>query len=255
MRHTARSSPLRISGLLAASLAASAAGGPPPPATPSWPQAVAPNAERQAGMQVHFGQVMAVHDAVIRGDVAAARERAARLASPEAAPASLPDASTPYLSAMRDAARRTAVASSVLEAALGTAAMLKACGDCHRSLGAKPAAPAEPPGSGAPGLVGHMQAHQRAADQMLQGLVLPSSELWRAGAAGLSAPPLTSGNLPHDGKLGPEEQASERRIHVLAGQAERVDDPGARAVYYAQILARCADCHAVHRKVPGPSRR
>ena len=206
-------------------------------------------------MQVHFAQVMAVHDAVIRGDVTAARERAASLASLEAALGSLPEGSAPYVSAMRDAARRTAAASSVLQAALGTAAMLKICGDCHHGLGAKPAAPADPAGSEVRGLAGHMLAHQRAADQMLQGLVLPSSDLWRAGAAGLSAPPLTSGHLPHGGRLGPEEKASEGRIHVLAGQAERVDDAGARAVYYAQILARCADCHAAHRTVSGPSRR
>ena len=67
-----------------------------------------------------------------------------------AAPGSLPEGSAPYVAAMREAAGRTAAASSVLEAAMGTAAMLKTCGDCHRGVGTMPAAPADPPGSGGP---------------------------------------------------------------------------------------------------------
>jgi hypothetical protein len=254
MRATARSSPLRISALIIASLAASASGGMAPPAATSTPQAVAPDAARTARMQVHFTQAMVVHEAVIRGDLPAARESASRLASPES-PGALPEGWAPYVAVMHEAARRTAAASSVLEAAMGTAAMLKTCGDCHRGVGTMPAAPLDAPGSAVRGVVGHMLAHQHAADQMLQGLVVPSSTLWRAGAAGLSTPPLASADLPRDAKLGPEAKASEGRIHVLAGQAGRVDEPGARAVFYAQILARCADCHASHRKVWGPSRR
>jgi hypothetical protein len=254
MRATARSSSLRISALIAASLAASASGGMPPPAATSTPQAVAPDAARTARMQVHFAQAMVVHEAVIRGDLPAARESATRLASSES-PGAVPEGWAPYVAVMHEAARRTAAASSVLEAAMGTAAMLKTCGDCHRDVGTMPAAPLDAPGSAVRGVVGHMLAHQHAADQMLQGLVVPSSSLWRAGAAGLSTPPLASADLPRDAKLGPEAKASEGRIHVLAGQAGRVDEPGARAVFYAQILARCADCHASHRKVWGPSRR
>jgi hypothetical protein len=49
--------------------------------------------------------------------------------------------------------------------------------------------------------------------------------------------------------------ASEERLHVLAGEAARAEDEAARAVFYAQILTRCADCHTAHRKVWGPSRR
>ena len=254
MRETARSSALRISALIGASFAAIASGGMPPTAAPSTPQSVARDTSRTALMQVHFAQVMVVHEAVIRGDLPAARERASWLAS-QAAPGALPEGWAPYVAVMHEAARRTAAASSVLEAAMGTAAMLKTCGDCHRGVGTMPAAPLDAPGSAVRGVVGHMLAHQHAADQMLQGLVVPSSTLWRAGAAGLSTPPLASADLPRDAKLGPEAKASEGRIHVLAGQAGRVDEPGARAVFYAQILARCADCHASHRKVWGPSRR
>ena len=216
-------------------------------------QAIQPNAERAAHMQVHFSEVMTVHEAVIRGDLAAVRAPATWVAEHDA-PSSLPATSAPFVAEMRRAARRTAQASTVLEAALGTADMLKTCGDCHRGLGTRPAVGQTiAPELG--GLVGHMLAHQRAADQMLQGLVEPSATAWRAGADGFSAAPLRSERLPDDAGLTRELVASERRIHELAAQAAKVDDSSARAVFYGQIVARCADCHAVHRKVWGPSRR
>jgi hypothetical protein len=204
-------------------------------------------------MQAHFSQVMTVHEAVIRGDLAAARAPAAWLAEHEA-PGALPAGSAPFLAEMRRAARRTAQATTVLEAALGTADMLKTCGDCHRGLGIVPAA-AQASAPAVAGLVGHMLAHQRSADQMLQGLIVPSSASWRAGADGFSVAPLRTDALPDDPKLTPELAASEKRIHELAAQAGRAEAPAARAVFYAQIIARCADCHVVHRKVWGPSRR
>jgi hypothetical protein len=132
---------------------------------------------------------------------------------------------------------------------------LKACGDCHRAIGTMPTAPLELPRPAVREAVGHMLAHQHAADQMLQGLVVPSSALWREGAASLSTPPLDADDLPRDAKLGHEAKASEHRIHVVAAEARRVDEPAARAVFYAHILARCSDCHASHPKVWGPSRR
>jgi hypothetical protein len=219
---------------------------------PARIQAVTPEAARAAHMQVHFSQVMTVHEAIIRGDLAAVRAPATWLAAHEG-PGSLPRGAAPFVLQMQRAARRTAQASTVLEAALGTADMLKTCGDCHRGVGTMPATALSPsPAVG--GIVGHMLAHQRSADQMLQGLIVPSSALWRAGAAGFSGAPLRAERLPEDPRLTPELAASERRIHELAAQAGKTDDGGARAVFYGQMIARCADCHALHRKVWGPSR-
>ena len=222
-------------------------------AAPGDVQAVTPDADQAAHMHGHYSQVMTVHEAVIRGDLAAVREPAAWLAGHEA-PSALPIESAPFVAEMRRAARRTAEAATVLEAALGTADMLKTCGDCHRGVGVTPSA-RDASGPPVAGMVGHMLAHQQSADRMLQGLIVPSSALWRAGADGFSAAPLRTGALPEDPKLTPELAASEKRIHELAVQAGRAEAPGARAVFYAHIIARCADCHAVHRKVWGPSRR
>lgn len=217
---------------------------------PDQAQTAAPPADRAAHMQAHYSQVLTVHAAVIRGDLTAARAPATWLAEHEA-PASLPDGSAPFVAQMRRAARRTAQASTVLEAALGTADMLKTCGDCHRGVGTMPSV-AVSRGSDVGGIVGHMLAHQRAAAEMLQGLVVPSSAMWRAGTSGFSGAPLRSDRLPLDPKLTPELAASERRIHELAAQAGKTDERGARAVFYGQMIARCADCHALHRKVWGP---
>jgi hypothetical protein len=217
------------------------------------PAQVRPTPERAAHMQVHFSQVMTVHEAVIRGDLAAVQAPAAWLTQHEG-PSSLPPGSAPFVAEMRRAAARTAKATTVLEAAMGAADMLKTCGDCHRGVGTMPAV-ATPSGPEVGGIVGHMLAHQRATDQMVQGLVVPSSDAWRKGAAGLAVAPLRRSSLPDDPKLTSELVASEKRIHELADQAGKAGDPGARAVSYGQIIARCADCHALHRKVWGPGRR
>jgi cytochrome c553 len=204
-------------------------------------------------METHFSQVMTVHEAVIRGDLAAVRGPATWLAEHDA-PRTLPPASEPFDAEMRRAARRTAEASTVLDAALGTADMLKTCGDCHRGLGTMPSI-TPPSGRDLGGVVGHMLGHQKAVDQMMQGLAVPSTTLWRAGADGFTAAPLRRQALPDDPKLTPQLMASEKRIHEVAAQAGKAETAAARAVFYGQIIATCADCHAVHRKVWGPSRR
>ncbi len=223
------------------------------PAARARPQVTRSDAERRAHMQAHFSQVMTVHEAVIRGDVAAAVAPAIWLANHDAP--SLPAGSAPFVAQLQQAARRTAAASSLLEAALGTADMLKSCGDCHRAMGTMPVVAIEPARPEVHGLVGHMLAHQQAADQMLQGLVVPSSALWRTGAGGLQTAPLRPTTLPSDRKLSRAIVDSEKRLHAIASQASRAEDPGARAVFYGQILSRCADCHALHPGVWGPTRR
>lgn len=240
-------------GVLAAIVLAGAHAGGTAAAGNGAAQAVKTEAERVAFMRTHYGQVLTLHEAVIRGDLAALRPVARQLAD-EDAPASVQAGSPALVAEMRRAATRAADAETILAAAIATAAMLKTCGDCHRSVGTMPALP---PSLHADlgGVVGHMLEHQRAADQMAQGLIIPSSTTWRAGAEGFRGAPLHPKLLPGGVKLPPELLASEGRIHQLASQAVRTEDPGARAVFYGQILARCADCHAQHKTLWGPARR
>jgi hypothetical protein len=208
---------------------------------------------RAAYMREHFAEVMTAHTAVIRGDLAAAASAAKSLADREGWP-SLPGGAAPHVAAMRQAAGEAAKAQDILSVAYATALMLNVCGDCHRAVGTMPAAPLAPR-TELGGVVGHMLEHQRAADQLLQGLVIPSNSLWRAGAEALVGAPVNPRDLPVDSTARRELMATEERIHRLATQAVQVTDSRARASFYGQFLAGCADCHKRHPKVWGPPPR
>jgi cytochrome c2 len=206
---------------------------------------------RAALMKAHFAGAIAVQDAVIRGDLAAATPAAAALAKAPA-PANLPAAAAPHVTALKAAASRAATATTLSAASNEVASMFATCGACHASAGTRPALPVPSP-SAVGGVVGHILDHQRAIDQMLQGLVLPSSTLWRHGADALKVAPLHRSELPRDAALTRDVIAAEKRVHGMADEAIATTEPAVRARQYAQILTTCAECHSAHRKVWGPS--
>lgn len=206
---------------------------------------------RAALMKAHYHEAIAIQDAVIRGDLAAVTPAAAALAKAPA-PAGLPVVAAPHATALKDAASRAAAATTLSAASNEVASMFATCGACHGAVGTRPGLPV--PSPAAPGgVVGHMRDHQRAIDQMMQGLVLPSAALWRQGAEGLKAAPLRRAELPRDAALTREVIAAEQRVHGMADEAIATTEPTARARQYAQILTTCAECHSAHRKVWGPS--
>lgn len=212
-------------------------------------QAVRPDSGRQEEMRTHFGQVMTVQAAVIRGDLDAVAAPARALAAAEA-PVSMPSNGARHLMALRGAAQEAAEAKDLVVAAYATALMLNACGDCHRAVGTMPAAPVTPrPAVG--GMVGHMLAHQEAADQLAQGLIVPSTSLWQAGAKGFATAPLNPRDLPVD-RDRREMLATEEHMHRIAITAYQATDSRARAIFYSQLLAGCADCHRRHPRLWGP---
>jgi mono/diheme cytochrome c family protein len=206
---------------------------------------------RAALMKAHYHEAIAVQDAVIRGDLSAATPAAAALAKAPT-PTGLPAAAVPHAAALKAAAGRAAAATTLSAASNEVASMFTTCGACHAAAGTRPGLPVPSP-SAAGGVVGHMLAHQRAVDQMLQGLVLPSAALWRQGAEGLKAAPLRRSELPRDSALTRDVIAAEQRVHRMADQAAATNDPAIRARQYAEILTTCAECHSTHRKVWGPS--
>jgi cytochrome c553 len=138
-------------------------------------------------------------------------------------------------------------------AATATVSMLTQCGDCHRAVGVFPA-PTIPKKPDVGGLVGEMLEHQRATDDMLLGLIVPSASQWRQGAERLAAAKLLSSKLPSDPKLTQEIRTAEARVHQIAKQAETAADASARGVIYAQLLTTCAQCHSLHKNVWGPGK-
>jgi cytochrome c553 len=216
-------------------------------------QSVAPRADRAAFMQQHFTLVMAVHEAVIRGDVKTARSHAQTLANrPD--PPGLPAAAAPYLATMKAAAAGLATADEIEDASSATASMLALCGDCHRAVGTMPA-PAPPQASAVGGAVGHMLAHKRAIDLMVQGLTVPSASLWRQGAEALGSAPLRREALPRDPKLTKEILETEQWVHQMADRARQATDVRSQIYVYSELIESCGTCHGLHGNVWGPDKR
>lgn len=208
------------------------------------------NPQRLAEMQHHFLQVTLVYEAVIRGDLAAVREPATEL-SALPTPAGLPLTAAPFVDAIRTAGRQAVVATTLEAAAAPAAMMLAQCGECHRAAGIFPA-PSSRTMPDVGGLVGHMLEHQRAADELLQGLLIPSESRWRSGAERLRTAELLRADLPSDPKLTPEIRRAETAVHALADRAAAAASTTERAAVYVDLATTCARCHGLHRQIWGP---
>jgi hypothetical protein len=105
------------------------------------------------------------------------------------------------------------------------------------------------------GIDAHMLAHQRAADDLLQGLIGPSGARWREGAAALKQAALKSDKLPRDHKLTAEVIEAEQRVHALADTMGAADTPERRVAAYGELIQTCARCHGLHQTIWGPGRK
>jgi hypothetical protein len=201
-------------------------------------------------MRGHYSQVLVMHDAVIRGDLAAIAAPASELVKRLSVPSS-PAGPQATIDEMRFAAKWAADTTNIAVAAAATATLLKGCGDCHRFGGVMPSAqlPDEPKVGG---VVGTMLDHQRAVEQMLQGLIGPSTSMWRDGAKAFAAAPLHPLDLP---AITTERQRMvkvEKELQRRIAKAADLEDSSARASAYADILAQCSGCHVTHAKIWGP---
>jgi cytochrome c553 len=213
-------------------------------------QRTIPIPERIAEMQHHFVDVTEVHEAIIRGDLAASLQPSARL-SVLRSPAGMPESSTPFVEAIRQAGRRLVQVPTLTDASVEVASMLSQCGACHRSMTvfSTPQARSTPDVGG---IVGHMLEHQRALDDLLIGLVVPSDGRWREGAARLETAALRPIDWPADRQLTPEIRRAEQTVHNLAQDAARASTAEERGRVYAQLLLTCGSCHGLHSRIWGP---
>src|ERR1051325_5799740 len=99
---------------------------------------------------------------------------------------------------MQQDARRINDSTSAARAAGATADLGISCGECHqRHGGPKPSSePAPPPGTS---LESRMQRHAWATERLWEGLYVPSSDAWKAGAKALSDEPFPSEVLSRGG--------------------------------------------------------
>jgi cytochrome c553 len=215
-------------------------------------QSVPSTADRVAQMRHHFSDVTLVDEAVIRGDLAAVREPALKVAR-VAMPAAMPASAEPFITELRRAGQRAAEAKTLEAAARATAEMVTACANCHRAVGTYPSPPM-PARRDVGGIVGQMQEHQLALDDMLLGLMIPSPSHWREGADRLRVVPLLPAKIPQDLKVTDETRKAEVRAHQLAEQALKAESVTDRTEIYAQVITNCSQCHNLHSKVWGPGR-
>ena len=222
------------------------------PSPPQMSRSVPSSTARLAEMRRHFADVLLVHEAVIRGDLPAVRVPASRVAA-VAMPEGMPQTAAPFIAALRMAGRRAADATTIEAAAQATVAMATGCATCHRGMGVFPApSPRSVPDIG--GGLGHMLEHQRAADDMLIGLMVPSTADWRQGADRLRTAALLPRQFPKDPKLTRDIRTLDLRVHEMADQAIEAETPGERAGVYTAILGSCWRCHSLHSRIWGPGR-
>ena len=222
-----------------------------PGVVPSAQKPVPLNEGRAALMRDHFTSVTAVHDAVVWGDVAAARSHARTIAERDVSE-KMPPSALPYLDVMRTTAARAAASNELDDIASMTGAMLALCGDCHRAVGLRPAVAAAPKEPTVGGQVGHMLAHKQAADLLVEGLTVPSESTWTRGAQLLSNAPLHRADLQLGAKVAREVLDKEREVHGVAKRAATANDVRARVYYYSEIVQSCGTCHSLHPSVRRP---
>ena len=204
-------------------------------------------------MLSRHARAIEARDALVKGDLRAARSAMADLASGQL------DGLPPGLRASAEkvgrAAREASQAPTLEVAAQALGRVAAACADCHTAAGKAPEYPRAYQPDDFPDPVSHMWRHQWAADRMWEGLSGPWEVAWQAGAAQLKEPalkPATFGVVETEwtryGKLA-------ERVHALGDSATKANDPSARAATFGRLLATCGTCHSALGKGPEPKPR
>jgi cytochrome c553 len=199
-----------------------------------------PTPELRPHMREHFAKGAAIRDAVIRADLEGVRAPARWLADhPQE---DVPQSAQPNVLEMRRLAAAVAAAKDLPQAARGVARLAAACGACHTAVEVTPTLMAAIPRGEDETPAGHMRKHDRAADLLYRGLVVPSEHSWNSGANALAGDP-ASLDLRRGPTARPEIEALAKRLHGLAGEAGKAGDSKARTEIYGRMLETCSDCH------------
>lgn len=183
-------------------------------------------------------------DAVIAGDLEALRGPLRSFAEYDYADIA-PGGWMPWIAQVQEVAGLTADAETLELAALGVATMARTCSACHTAQGRGPRLVAlgvqhPPPRSNTTVL--RMGEHMWAAERLWEGLIAPSEEAWKAGAAMLA-------KIPTDAPSSSEPRSAAFESALLANralgqQALEAESAADRANVYGRLLAGCSGCHA-----------
>ena len=215
------------------------------------PAPAQPASARSLFMKAHFSEAIVMHDAVARGDLAAAQAQAQRLAE-HRPDVRFPTGAQAFFGRMTIEAGKVRQAKTIERAASETATLLSRCGQCHEAMHVQSAIPVTPaPAVG--GVVGQMLAHQRAADWLLAGLIGPSTSAWNEGARAFAQLRLDPPAMPTR-QLAERARVANARAQSLSATAAKAVGRAERAQAYGRILASCARCHQQNPGVWGPQR-
>lgn len=166
-----------------------------------------------------------VRDAVIHGDLTAARANAFRFAGLRISRGRTIEYEEGAIEA-RQVAASVAAAPDLERTAAAVGQLAKTCADCHARMSGPTRLVPEP----VPHRAGRMTGHAWAMNELWSGIVGNSEEPWHAGAAALAS------------------EAPTTEVRAIAERAARASDPNARAAVYGELLATCARCHATTRR-------
>ncbi len=189
-------------------------------------------------MQAHFTDALLIRKAVIAGTPEQAASAAEALAKAESLDA-LPAGWRQSVQRMQQIAGRITNSTSASQAAAATADLGVACGECHLQRGG-PKASTEPPPALGTALTDRMQRHVWATERLWEGLTVPSSEAWTAGANALSTSPFPAEILKQGGVHGRSAAGDFAKLVGKAPTKKKVEE---RAALYAELLVTCGGCH------------
>ncbi len=196
----------------------------------------------QAHMYAHFDRAGEVHDALVRGELAKAREGAAWIAS-HGDGYGVPPESAQQDALMRRYAGQVQQASELHSAAQAAAQMGRTCGDCHRIHKVEPRflVGSVPPQGGS--ARAEMALHVWAAERMWEGLVGPQDFAWASGAKALKGGWLDPHAVVSDAADREKVRVMVQTVYQIGSRAEGVSASEERASLYGEFLTTCIDCH------------
>jgi cytochrome c553 len=193
-------------------------------------------------MQAHFHDALLIREAVIAG----APERAAPVArafSEIGGLEKLPAGWQGFVERMQHAARRIADSTSAATTAAAVADLGVSCGMCHKQRGGPMASAVAAPAEGTT-VEERMKRHSWATERLWEGLYLPSSDAWDAGAKAFSTDPFPQEILKKGGVHARSAASDFVRIAAKAPAQKTADE---RAAVYAELLVTCGGCHQATR--------
>jgi cytochrome c553 len=195
-------------------------------------------------MQRHDAEAGRVRQAIVDGDLAAAKRAAAELQA-RLPIAGLPTALDAHQAALAGAAAAIAAAPDLAAAAAGVGELALACGSCHGTVGMAPPSESDMPNGEA--WEDAMARHRWAADEMWTSIVWMSGDRFARSVTAWNDTPLVRPHTQDEKRFSSEALAIEDRIHDVAARAATTPDVHERAALYGTILAGCAQCHALVR--------